>query len=317
MARYLITGASGFVGSNLIRKLIDDNNELTILIRENSDLWRINDLLPKIQTIKTDFSNYEKLEKLISDVDPNFVYHLGAYGGYPFQTSIQKIAHVNIINTINLFESLSKCNNLKLIINFGSSSEYGPKSNPMNENDETIPTTPYGISKLTQTKFAKFYSENMNLPIVTLRLFSVFGPFEEPGRLIFDIMTSIIKGKTIELSSPFPRRDFVYVSDVIEAIETITTAKNIVGDIFNIGSGVMHSVEDVVNIALEIAKSDNRISWEVKQKRVFDDMTPWVSDIEKTKKILKWEPKYSFTDGLVLTHKWYLNNQQIWDKDDV
>ena len=250
MARYLITGASGFVGSNLIRKLIDDNNELTILIRENSDLWRINDLLPKIQTIKTDFSNYEKLEKLISDVDPNFVYHLGAYGGYPFQTSIQKIAHVNIINTINLFESLSKCNNLKLIINFGSSSEYGPKSNPMNENDEAIPTTPYGISKLTQTKFAKFYSENMNLLIVTLRLFSVFGPFEEPGRLIFDIMTSIIKGKTIELSSPFPRRDFVYVSDVIEAIETITTAKNIVGDIFNIGSGVMHSVEDVVNIAI-------------------------------------------------------------------
>ena len=67
MARYLITGASGFVGSNLIRKLIDENQELTILIRDNSDLWRINDLLPKIQTIETDFSNYEKLEKSISD----------------------------------------------------------------------------------------------------------------------------------------------------------------------------------------------------------------------------------------------------------
>ena len=57
MARYLITGASGFVGSNLVRELIDNNNELTILIRDDSDLWRINDLLPKIQTIKTDFSN--------------------------------------------------------------------------------------------------------------------------------------------------------------------------------------------------------------------------------------------------------------------
>ena len=100
MTRYLITGASGFVGSNLIRKLIDENQEITILIRENSDLWRINDLVPKIQTIKTDFSNYEKLEKLISNIDPNFVYHLGAYGGYPFQTNIQKIAQVNIINTI-------------------------------------------------------------------------------------------------------------------------------------------------------------------------------------------------------------------------
>ena len=120
MARYLITGGSGFVGSNLIRKLIKENQELTILIRDNSDLWRINDLLPKIQTIKTDFSNYEKLEKLISDVDPNFVYHLGTYGGYPFQTSIEKIAQVNIINTIKLFKSLSKCNSLELVINFGT-----------------------------------------------------------------------------------------------------------------------------------------------------------------------------------------------------
>ena len=119
------------------------------------------------------------------------------------------------------------------------------------------------------------------------------------------------------MSSPFPRRDFVYVSDVIEAIETITNAKNIVGDIFNIGSGVMHSVEDVVNNALKIAKSDNKILWDVKQKRVFDDMIPWVSDTQKTKKILKWEPKYSFADGLALTYKWYLNNQKIWDKDDV
>ena len=315
MTRYLITGASGFVGSNLIRKLIDENKEVTILIREDSDLWRINDLVPKIQTFKTDLSNYGKLEKIISDIDPDFVYHLGTYGGYPFQTSIQKITQVNILNTINLFESLSKCNNLKLIINFGSSSEYGPKSNPMNENDEAIPTTPYGISKLTQTKFAKFYSKNMNLPIVTLRLFSVFGPFEEPGRLIFDIMTSVIKGKTIELSSPFPRRDFVYVSDVIQAIETAIHAKNIIGEIFNIGTGVMRSVQDVVNNVLEIAKSNNKISWKIKQKRVFDDMTPWVSDTEKTKKILKWEPKYSFSDGLSLTYKWYLNNQQIWDKE--
>ena len=315
MTRYLITGASGFVGSNLIRKLIDENKEVTILIREDSDLWRINDLVPKIQTFKTDLSNYGKLEKIISDIDPDFVYHLGTYGGYPFQTSIQKITQVNILNTINLFESLSKCNNLKLIINFGSSSEYGPKSTSMNESDEAIPITPYGISKLTQTKFAKFYSKNMNLPIVTLRLFSVFGPFEEPGRLIFDIMTSVIKGKTIELSSPFPRRDFVYVSDVIQAIETAIHAKNIIGEIFNIGTGVMHSVQDVVNNVLEIAKSNNKISWKIKQKRVFDDMTPWVSDTEKTKKILKWEPKYSFSDGLSLTYKWYLNNQQIWDKE--
>ena len=72
MTQYLITGASGFVGSNLIRKLINENKELTILIRNDSDLWRINDLLPKIQTIKTDLSDYEKLEKIISDIEQEF-----------------------------------------------------------------------------------------------------------------------------------------------------------------------------------------------------------------------------------------------------
>ena len=145
---------------------------MTILIRNNSDLWRINDLIPKIQTIKTDLSDYEKLEKIISDINPNFVYHLGAYGGYPFQTNIEKITQVNIVNTINLFESLSKCNNLKLIVNFGSSSEYGIKAAPMNENDQAMPVTPYGISKLTQTKFAKFYSkashEDLRKKVTTL-----------------------------------------------------------------------------------------------------------------------------------------------------
>ena len=316
MAKYLITGGSGFIGSNLIRNLINQgDHELTLLTRNDSDLWRINDLLSEVHTVKSDLSNYEKLEEAVSKIDPDFVYHLGAYGGYPFQTNKQKIFQVNIINSVNLFQSLTKCNNLKLIVNFGSSSEYGTKSSPMHENDEANPNTTYGISKLTQTRFTKFYNENEKLPITTLRLFSIFGPFEEPGRLIYDIMTSIIKEKSIELASPFPRRDYVFVNDLIEAVEIVTKSKNVVGEIFNIGSGVMHSVEDVVNNVLEITESKNKISWDTKQKRVFDDTTPWSSNTDKMKKQLKWEPKHTFHEGLQLTYKWYLNNQKIWDKE--
>lgn len=316
MTTHLITGGSGFVGSNLIRTLIKKkNNELTLLTRNDSDLWRINDLLSKINVVKTDLSNYKVLQDKISRINPDFVYHLGAYGGYPFQTIKQKIFQVNIINSVNLFQSLSKCDNLKLIINFGSSSEYGNKSVPMKEDDECNPNTPYGISKLTQTKIAQFYNKNEKLPITTLRLFSIFGPFEEPGRLIYDIMNAIIKEKPIELSSPFPRRDYVFVNDLIDAIEIITKSKNTKGEIFNIGSGKMHSVEDVVNTILKITKSENKILWNVKQKRVFDDKIPWSSNTEKMKKELKWEPRHTFTEGLQLTYEWFLNNQKIWDKE--
>lgn len=316
MTRHLITGGSGFVGSNLIRKLVNQGqHELFILTRNDSDLWRINDLKSQINIIETDLSNYEKVENVISNTNPDFVYHLGAYGGYPFQTDKQKIFQVNIINSINLFQSLTKCDNIKLIINFGSSSEYGIKSNPMHENDETNPITPYGISKLTQTKLAQFFHKNEKLPITTVRLFSIFGPLEEPGRLIYDIMVSIIKEKPIELSSPFPRRDYVFVDDLIEAVEVITKSKNVVGEIFNIGSGNMYSVEEVVNMALEITKSRNKILWNMKQKRTFDDATPWSSNTEKIKKELKWEPRHTFADGLHDTYEWYLNNQKIWDRE--
>ena len=316
MIKHLITGGSGFVGSNLIRTLIKKkDNELTLLSRNDSDLWRINDLLSKINVVKIDLSNYEVLQDQISKINPDFVYHLGAYGGYPFQTNKQKTLQVNIINSVNLFQSLSKCDNLKMIINFGSSSEYGTKSIPMHEDDECNPGTPYGISKLTQTKLAQFYYKNEKLPITTLRLFSIFGPFEEPGRLIYDIMTAIIKEKPIKLSSPFPKRDYVFVNDLIEAIEIITKSKNSNGEIFNIGSGFMHSVEDVVNIILKITKSKNKILWNLKQKRMFDDKIPWSSNTEKMKKELKWEPRHTFTEGLLLTYEWFLNNQKIWDRE--
>ena len=92
MTRHLITGGSGFVGSNLIRKLVNQGqHELFILTRNDSDLWRINDLKSQINIIETDLSNYEKVENVISNTNPDYVYHLGAYGGYPFQTDKQKI----------------------------------------------------------------------------------------------------------------------------------------------------------------------------------------------------------------------------------
>ena len=71
----------------------------------------------------------------------------------------------------------------------------------------------------------------------------------------------------------------------------------------------------VVNNILEITESKNKISWDIKQKRVFDDTAPWSSNTDKMKKELKWEPRHSFHEGLLLTYKWYLNNQKIWDKE--
>lgn len=215
----IITGASGFVGSNLVRRLLENNHKVYVISRKNSNLWRLNDVLQKLDIHIVDMNNVKKLKLLIRKIEPQYIFHLATYGGYPFQRDSGIIVQANILNTVNLMEAAKNCTSLKRFINVGSSSEYGLKSKPMRENDSTEPNTPYGISKVCQTNFAKYFYEKYNLPSVTLRLFSVYGPYEESGRLIYDIMMAIVKNKKLKLSTPIPRRDFIYIDDVMSGFE--------------------------------------------------------------------------------------------------
>jgi len=317
MTKFLITGASGFIGANLVRKLVRDENEITVFLRKNSNLWRIQDIIPKINVRIIDMNDFNQVKTSLKEINPEYIFHLAAYGGHTFQSDVDFIFRTNIMNSLYLMFSASNvCDDLKRFINIGASTEYGPKLKPMEENDKKEPITYEGISKYMQTILAQYFALNKKLPIITLRLFSTYGPYEEPGRLVSDVVTALIKNKTLKLYDPRPRRDFVFIDDVISALESAYKIPNIENNVFNIGSGQDHSIEDVVNLGCKLTKKKIKISWGNEgKKREFDKMTPWIANIEKAKKILKWEPKYSFAKGLLHTHKWYLNNQQIWDKE--
>src|SRR3989344_4171361 len=156
---------------------------------------------------------------LVKKVKPSFVYHLATHGGYHKQQDGRRIVHTNIMGSFNLFDALKTCRTLKRIVNAGSSSEYGSKSHPMKEQDVLEPTTAYGVAKAAQTLLAQYLAREEALPLVTLRFFSVYGPFEEPGRLIADVMCAVVRKRKLQLSSPDPKRDFVFVDDVVEALE--------------------------------------------------------------------------------------------------
>ena len=317
MTKFLITGASGFVGANFVRSLIKDENNITIFLRNNSDLWRIRDIIPKINVKNIDLSNINAVKTSLKKINPEYIFHLAAYGGHPFHEDVSTIFQTNVMNSFNLmFSATDVCSDLKRFINIGASTEYGPKLESMREDDVVEPITFEGISKSIQTNTAQFFAKNVKLPILTLRLFSVYGPYEQPGRLISDVVTTLIKNRTLKLSTPKPRRDFIFINDVISALEKAYKTPNIDGQIFNIGSGQDHSVSDVVDLAFKLIKKKSKISWGNKEKkREFDKMTPWIANIEKAKRLLKWEPKYSFKEGLMRTYQWYQHNQQIWDKD--
>jgi nucleoside-diphosphate-sugar epimerase len=309
---FLITGATGFIGANLARRLIKEDAEVHILTRKQSNRWRLQDILQKVQEHQVDLRDYERLFKVVQATRPKFIFHCTTYGGYPFQREENKIIETNILGTINLLKALSDID-YRYFVNTGSSSEYGIKSKPMSEEDLLEPISAYGVSKAAITLFCQAMATREKRPIVTLRLFSPYGPYEEATRLIPTVIISCLRDKSLRLSSPQGLRDFNFVEDVVDAYLKVIETPNIAGEIFNIGCGEQHSVGEVVNKIVELIGNKVRPEWGSVPKRAIEPNV-WQADITKAKNVLKWKPKYSLEKGLAKTIKWFMENMNLYEK---
>jgi nucleoside-diphosphate-sugar epimerase len=308
--KILITGSTGFIGANIVRRFIKIGAEVHILSRTTSNKWRIKDILKDINEYCVDLLDYEKLEAIILDIEPEIIFHTVVYGGYPFQKDIKKIIGSNFIGTINLVNACKKVD-FELLVNTGSSSEYGIKSKPMDEEDISEPVNDYGVSKAAATLYCQAVSRREKRPIVTLRLFSPYGYYEEQTRLIPSVVVSCLRGRNPEISSPNSVRDFIFIEDVIDAYIRVIETSDIGGEIFNIGYGEQHSVGEVVNKIDELTGNNVRPVWVSVPKRA-NEPDVWQADVTKAKDILKWEPKYSLEEGLAKTIKWFRENMILY-----
>lgn len=315
MSKILITGASGFIGANLVRALLAENNDIAVFVRNTPGAWRIADIFDQLRVYPIDLTKKDNVIRAAQEIQPDIVYHCATYGGYPFQKNSALTMQTNVLGSLYLFEALEACGSAHHIINVGSSSEYGIKQKPMRETDALEPTTPYGIAKATQTQLATYFAKEKNLPIITLRPLSVYGPYEEPGRLISDIMTAMVTRKPLALSSPLPRRDFVFSDDMIEALKKAACAPVKNNEIYNISGGKDYAVGDVIELAQKITNITIPITWGAQEKtRSFNTSASWVADISKARDHLGWQPKHSLQEGLETTYRWYQNNIHLYEK---
>lgn len=301
--KYLVTGATGFVGSNIVRTLVKNNKRVSIIVRENSNLKRLHAITSKINIYTEDLTS-STLSETIKKINPDIVFHLASYGSLPSEDNVYKMIKVNINGTVNLVNALKRIP-FTLLVNTGTSSEYGIKNQAMDENDTTLPINDYAVSKLTATLFCQKEALRNSMPIVTLRLFSPFGYYENKKRFVPYIILNALENNPIKVSSKLTVRDFVFIDDVVNAY-LMTVKIKPVGEIINIGSGKQHTLESVVNLVKKLTKSNSIMEWDKKpqQKRQIEPKV-WQADIGKAKKILQWKPLFTLKEGLQKTINFY------------
>ncbi|GAA0181786.1 NAD(P)-dependent oxidoreductase [Clostridium sediminicola] len=305
----LVTGAAGFIGSHLVRRLLEEGAQVAVIVRKSTKLWKLNDIKNHISICYGDIQDKDSLEKIISSYKPEYVFHLAAYGVNSQNKDYYKAIRTNIVGSVNIMELLSKTGSEK-IINIGSSSEYGLINGPQTEDGVLNPLNIYGSTKAAATIIMHQIARTNDQNIVTIRPFGLFGEREEQHKIFSFIITSILKGQEVKLTSCQQFRDYIYVENLVDAM-ILACKSGIKNEIFNIGSGKVEKLEYYVNKIFELTKSDLKPKYGYYTQREGDMWCP-CPNVDKIKTLLQWDIKISFEKGLNKTINWFEKNLEYY-----
>jgi nucleoside-diphosphate-sugar epimerase len=309
--KYLITGASGFIGSNIVKTLVKQKHEIVVIVRDKKTCWRLKDVASQITIIESDLRG-KAIERILDKVKPHYIFHLAAYGMPPQEDNIYDMIDFNLKGAINLLNAAKK-NPFKLFVNTGSCLEYGNKHNPLKETDVLEPMNDYSVIKSAFTLYSQKEAVRNKLPIITLRLFTPYGYAEDAFRLIPSVIRSALANEPIKVSTPKSVRDFIFIEDVVNAYIQVTKKTLPPGEIYNIGSGKEHSIGEIVKLSIKLSKSNSDVLWgAVKKQTRYVEPGRLEADLSKSKRLLKWEPKYTIEQGLEKTIQWFQKYDNLY-----
>src|SRR3989344_244722 len=300
----LILGASGFIGAKLFFSLSQHRDDVLGCSRDIKNNWRFKNS-PHKNLENIDITDPEKLRTLVKMLKPKTIFNLTAYGGHSYQTDAQQIHLVNYTGTLNILRVLPDID-CRAFVQAGSSSEYGLNSAAPLEDDELRPNSDYAVSKIGASYLVKYYGQVAGLPTVHLRLYSIYGPWEDRRRLMPILVSSCLNGQWPKLVERDVSHDFVYVDDCTNAFVKAALylyGKQNFGESVNIATGLKTTMEDLAEkakIIFDITHNPQFGSIENKKW----DIKNWYGNPELAHKILRWQHHTSLEDGLRLLANW-------------
>jgi len=307
MKRALVTGASGFVGANLVRRLLGDGHRVHLLLRQAHRHWRLEELAAGCEITLGDVEDREAVRRAIAAAKPEWVFHLAAYGAYSNQAGFERMLATNVLGCANLLDACIQAG-VEAFVQTGSSSEYGYQKHPTREEDRLEPNSHYAITKAAATHYCQFTARKHAYHAVTARLYSIYGPYEEPTRFIPTLLVHALRGELPPLVSPDTARDFVYVDDAVDALTRLAAASNLEpGAIYNVSSGTQNTIAGVVQKAQELLPVNAQPVWGGMAARAWDTGV-WIGDASAIQRDTGWTAETSLAQGLSRTIDWLNDN---------
>jgi len=302
--RVVVTGGTGFVGANLARRCLREGHEVHLLVRRGHDPWRVEELRRDVTIHEADLADRARLAAVAAAIRPDWVFHLAVAGAYSWQTDAGEMVRTNVAGTINMVEAFAAAG-FEAFVNAGTSSEYGPKDHAPAEDEPVEPDSSYAVTKVCATLWCRHAARARGLRIPTLRLYSAYGPWEEPRRLVPALVVKGLRGGLPPLAGAATARDFVHVDDVAEAFLAAAAGRpDDPGAVYNVGTGVQTTIEEAVARARDLLGIAAEPRWGTMPARSWDT-TVWVADNRRIARELGWRPWVSFADGLARTVEWF------------
>jgi dolichol-phosphate mannosyltransferase len=303
-----VTGGGGFVGANLIRRLVEDGHEVHALVRPGGTGWRLEEVGSEVRRHEADLRDREAVRRAVAQARPEWVFHLAAYGASSWQRERERILATNLMGLVGLVEAAAAAG-AEVVVNSGSSSEYGFKDHAPREDELPEPNSDYAVSKAAATLFCGHAARTTGLRIPTLRLYSAYGPFEEPRRLIPALIVNGLRGRLPPLADPDVARDFVHVDDVVDAYLIAAAGTPDPAGVYNVASGVQTTIREAVEVARRVLGIEAAPDWGTMERRSWDTNV-WVGDPGRIRE-LGWRARLGFEEGFARTAAWLADGTRL------
>ena len=305
--RLVVTGGAGFIGSNIVDRLVAEDNEVVVIDNLlTSKANNLKDVMSRIKFVNGDIQDLDLLAREFEGID--YVLHQAALASVPRSIENPIASNQNNIDgTLNVLVAARDAG-VKRVVYAASSSAYGNTPTlPKHEGMASDPLSPYAITKLVGEQYCKVFYEIYGLETVSLRYFNVFGPRQDPNShyaaVIPKFITAMLNDeRPVIFGDGEQSRDFTYVQNNVDANLLACTAPNAAGKMFNIACGERITLNQLVEVLNDILGKDIEPLYEEERA---GDVKHSLADITLARDVLGYEPEYGFREGLVKTVEWF------------